>query len=142
MAIPNPHPNHRFRVEIDGVANLDYSEVILPEASADIIEHREGGSTVSQKLPGLNKLSNLTLKRGVTSSNDFFNWWKSIANGVIDRRNMSIALLDQHNDVVKSWNIHNAWPARYAVSPLIANDGGTLVIETLERAVDRFEPTS
>ena len=31
MAIPNPHPNHRFRVEIDGVANLDYSEVILPE---------------------------------------------------------------------------------------------------------------
>ena len=69
MAIPNPHPNHRFRVEIDGVANLDYSEVILPEASADIIEHREGGSTVSQKLPGLNKLSNLTLKRGVTSLN-------------------------------------------------------------------------
>jgi phage tail-like protein len=142
MAITTPHPNHRFRVEIDGVANLDYTEVILPEASADIIEHREGSSTVSLKVPGLNKLTNITLKRGVTGSNDFFNWWKSIANGVIDRRNMSIALLDQHNNVVKSWNIYNAWPARYAVSPLVANDGGTLVIETLECAVDRFEPTS
>ena len=142
MATPSPHPNHRFRVEIDGITNLDYSEVILPETSAEVIEHRDGNSTAPLKVPGLNKLSNVTLKRGVTSSNDFFNWWKSIANGVIDRRNMSVTLLDQQNNVVKRWNIHNAWPARYAISPLIANDGATLVIETLECAVDRFEPVS
>lgn len=142
MPTASPHPNHRFRVEIDGITNLDYSEVILPEASADVIEHRDGGSAAPQKIPGLNKLGNVTLKRGVTASNDFFNWWKSIANGVIDRRNMSVALLDQHNNIVKLWNIHNAWPARYAISPLIATDGGTLVIETLECAVDRFEPAS
>jgi phage tail-like protein len=142
MTTASPHPNHRFRVEIDGIANLDYSEVILPEASADVIEYHTGGAATPQKIPGVNKLGNLTLKRGVTDSNDFHNWWKSTATGVLDRRNMSVALLDQNNNIVKFWNIYNAWPVRYTISPLIANDGGTLVIETLECAVDRFEPVS
>ena len=139
MATPSPHPNHRFRVEISGIANIDFSEVILPEASADVIEHREGNSNTPQKFPGSTKHSDVQLKRGVTSSNDLFNWWKSTANGQTDRRDIIVTLLDQQLKEVKRWKIHNAWPARYAVSPLIALDGGTLVVETLECAVDGFE---
>jgi phage tail-like protein len=139
MATPSPHPNHRFRVEISGIANIDFSEVILPEASAEVIEHREGNSNTPRKFPGSTNYSYLQLKRGVTSSNDLFNWWKSTANGQTDRRDIIVALLDQQLNEVKRWKIHDAWPARYAVSPLIALDGGTLVIETLECAVDRFE---
>jgi phage tail-like protein len=138
-AVPTPHPNHRFRVEIDGIANIDFSEVILPEAYVEIIEHREGSSPIPRKIAGIRKFTNLTLKRGVTTSNDLFNWWKSTADGHADQRNVAVALLDQQLTEVKRWSIHDAWAARYSVSPLIAPDGSTLVVETLECAVDRFE---
>ena len=135
----SPHPNHRFRVEISGVSNIDFSEVILPEAYVDVIEHREGSSTVPRKLPGIRKYSNLTLNRGVTNSNDLFNWWKSTADGQADQRDVVVGLLDQHFNEVKRWKMRDAWAARYSITPLIAPDGGTLVVETLECAVDGFE---
>ena len=139
MAIPSPHPNHRFRVEIDGIAAIEFSEVILPEAYAEIVEYREGNSVSPRKIAGINKCTDLILKRGVTTSNDLFNWWKSTSDGQADRRNVAVALLDQQLIEIKRWNIYNAWAARYSVSPLIAFDGTTVVTETLECAVDRFE---
>jgi phage tail-like protein len=141
-AIPTAHPNHRFRVEIDGAANLDFSEVILPEARTDVVEYREGGNVSPRKISGPVHYSNLILRRGVTTSNDLFNWWKTVADGQMNRRNMAIILLDEQRNEVKRWNIHDAWPTHYLVSPLIARDGETVVTETLECAVDRFETAS
>ena len=142
MAIPTAHPNHRFRVEIDGVANLDFSEVILPEARTDVVEYREGGNVSPRKISGPVHYSNLVLRRGVTTSSDLFNWWKTVADGQMNRRNIAVILLDEQRNEVKRWNIHDAWPTHYFVSPLVARDGETVVTETLECAVDRFETAS
>jgi phage tail-like protein len=141
-AIPTAHPNHRFRVEIDGVANLDFSEVILPEARTDVVEYREGGNVSPRKISGPVHYSNLVLRRGVTASNDLFNWWKTVADGQMSRRNMAVILLDEQRNEVKRWNLHDAWPTHYLVSPLIAHGGETVVTEALECAVDRFETAS
>jgi phage tail-like protein len=140
---PSAHPNHHFRVEIDGVADLDFSEVTLPEACTDIVEYREGNSISPHKIAGAVHYSNLVLRRGVSAkSNDLFNWWKAVADGQMDRRNLVVTLLDQQRNPVKAWAVHDAWPAHYVVSPLVALDGETVVTETLECAVDQFEVAS
>jgi phage tail-like protein len=132
-----PMTNFHFRVEIDGIAQASFSEVQVAEATIEVIEHREGSDpTHIRKLPGLAKYGNVTLKWGATASNELFNWWKAAADGQLQRRNMVVSLLDERNKVVKRWTMRNVWPARYAVSPLVAAEGRITVTETLECAVE------
>src|SRR5258708_3453903 len=138
----DPYPNHHFRVEIDGIANLDFAEVILPEARADIIEYREGGERAAHKVIGALHVGTLVLRRGVTHSNDLFQWWKNIAAGVPDRRNILVTLLDSDFNPVKRWAGANARPPRYAVSPLIPLPDGVALIETIERPAQWFQPVT
>lgn len=59
----NPIQNFRFRVEIDGVSQAGFSEVVMPEGKIDLIEYREGTSPSQvRKLSGLTKYSNIILK--------------------------------------------------------------------------------
>ena len=135
--MPEPTSNFHFRVEIDGIAEASFSEVQVAEATIEVIERREGSDpTHIHKLPGLAKYSNVTLKRGATASTELFNWWKAVADGQLQRRNMVVRLLDEQNRPVKRWTMRNVWPARYAVSPLVAVDGRVAVTETLECVVE------
>jgi phage tail-like protein len=138
-AHPNPYLNNRFHVEIDGLTVADFAEVILPEARTDVVEYREGGDRSAHKLPGASHLGNLVLQRGITQSNELFAWWKAVADGQTNRRNLSVTLTDQQGQPVKRWNITAAWPARYCVAPLVALDGDIALMETLECAVEGFE---
>jgi phage tail-like protein len=142
MSFLSIHANHRFQVEIDGIGQAAFSEVQLPESSVEVIDYRDGNEIGTRKLPGLRKYSNLTLKRGVTTSDELFKWWKTVAEGQTELRNVAVILLDEQRSPVKRWNMRNAWPARYAVSPLVAIDGCVVVTETLECAVESLEAES
>lgn len=134
-----PHANHRFRVEIDGISGLDFAEVILPEARVEIIEYREGGDRRAHGISGATHFGALVLRRGVTQSPDLFAWWSNVVNGAPDRRNVAVTLLDGQQQPVKQWRISGAWAARYTVSPLVANGEAATLIETLECAVEDFQ---
>lgn len=138
----DPFSNCHFLVEIDGLPDIGFTEVVLPQASAEVIEfeYRTGAEpNSSRKLPGVMHYGNLTLRRGVTLSSDLFAWWRNIANGVADRRTVSISLLDEQRQAVKRWVVPNAWPCRYAVAPLVAVEQACSLIETIELAAEGLE---
>jgi phage tail-like protein len=137
---PDPFPGYQFVVEIDGIASAGFSDVSGIEGTIDVVEYREGAdrSLASQKLPGLVRYANVVLTRGLTSSNDLYDWWKAVAAGTPDRRSVAIVLLDRERTAVRRWTLRDAWPVRYAVSPLDAGRGA-VAIETLELAHEGFE---
>ena len=131
--IPDPYLVSNFRVEIDSIASATFSEVLGLDVSIDIVAYRTGTSVplAPEKLPGLARYPNITLKRGLTQNTDLWNWIKNILNGVSDKRNMSIVLQDaQHNDVIR-WNVKSAWPCRWA-GPILHAGASDIAIETLE----------
>jgi len=140
MATPDPYSNFNFKVEIDGIPTAAFSEVGIPECTIEAIDYRDGTDFHIRKLPGLRKFSNLTLRRGITTSNELFDWHKSA--GPQQRRNVVVQLLDGQQNPVKRWIMRNVWPVRYTVSPLVAIDGCMVVTETLECAVEQFEAES
>ncbi len=142
MSVLSVYANHRFQVEIDGIAQTAFSEVELPDGSVEIIDYREGSELGTRKLPGIRKFGNLTLKRGVTTSNELFDWWKSVSDGNTQRRNVAVILLDEQRNPVRRWTMRSVWPARYAVSPLVSLDGCVVVTETLECAVESLDAES
>jgi len=80
----DPLRNFRYRLEIDGIAQAGFSEVAIGETMTDAVDYREGTDAPNvRKLTGLTKYGNVTLKWGVTTSLDLYNWHKAIIAGQI-----------------------------------------------------------
>jgi phage tail-like protein len=135
----DPFKNFNFLVEIDGIAQAGFFECTGLRLEVDVIEYREGGERSSvRKLPGLAKVGDITLKRGVTISNELQAWFESVRNGVADRRNGAIVLLDDERKPVVRWKFFNAFPRRWEGPDLDAK-GSEVAIETLTLSCEGLE---
>ena len=130
-----PVPKFHFQVEWGG-AKIGFTEVTGLEVSTDVIEYRDGASPEYHKIkmPGMQKFSNVTLKRGTfKGDNDFYNWWNTVALNTIVRRDVTVSLLNESHEPVVVWKIKNAWPLKVQSTDLKA-DGNEVAIESLELA--------
>ena len=109
----DPYKGFNFLVEIDGTAVAGFSECSGLTTQTDVIEYREGADKRNsvRKLPGLTHYGPLVLKRGLTQDKSLWNWRKSIIDGVIDRRNLSVVLLDDARQPIMSFKIADGWPS-------------------------------
>jgi phage tail-like protein len=102
----------------------------------EVIEHKvvtETGQEVVMKLPGRLKWDNITLKRGITSSMDLWDWRKQVEDGDVDgaRADGSIVMYDQNLNEVARWNFERAWPIKIS-GPQPKSDSNEISIEELE----------
>ena len=137
----DPYKNFNFRVEIEGITIAGFSECTGLSSEVAVIEYREGGDHSVRKLPGLAKFGNITLKRGVTKSGELQNWHRTIINGVPDRRNGSVILLDDEKNEAVRWDFFNAFPRKWE-GPHLCAQGNEVAIETLELACEGIERIS
>jgi len=130
-----PIPKFHFQVEWGG-AKIGFTEVTGLEVSTEVIEYRHGASPEYHKvkMPGMQKFSNITMKRGTfQGDNDYFNWWNTVALNTIERRDLTVSLLNEKHEPVVVWKIKNAWPVKVQSTDLKA-DGNEVAIETIEIA--------
>jgi len=129
----DPLAAFNFQLEIDGITRAGFSECTGLNAEANVIEYREGNeSLTTRKLHGLIKYGNVTLKWGVTQDPELFNWFKTVVDGDIDRKQtMSVVLLDEQRAEAVRWNIINAWPSKYVI-PDMKSDGNEIAFESVE----------
>jgi phage tail-like protein len=144
----NPYDASNFLVVIDGVPVTSFMECVLPVASIDVVEYREGADLTPNvhKLPGLVKYGNLVLKRGIglavsPSTIALWDWFSTFLAGTGRGRQMSVTLLDSARNPVIRWSFTNAWPVKYE-SPLLNGRTSAVAIETLELAVERMTVAS
>ncbi len=130
-----PIPKFHFQVEWGG-AKIGFTEVSGLDISTDVIEYREGSSPEYHKIkqPGMQKFSNINLKRGTfKGDNDFYKWYNTIALNTVERRDLVISLLNENHEPVVVWKIKNAFPVKLTSTDLKA-DGNEVAIESLEIA--------
>lgn len=136
MATSNyPQPAFHFRVEWGGTS-ISFTEVTGLNIENQVIEYRDGASMVfsTVKMPGLQKFSNVTLKRGIFSGdNDYYDWLDTIKMNTIDRRPVTISLLDEDHNPVMVWKLNNAFPVKIDGASLKAS-GNEVAIESMEIA--------
>lgn len=134
-----------FRLEIDAVVHGGFSECTGLDSESDIIEYRLGtDDNTVRKIPGLNKFSNVTLKRGFSTNMDLWDWRRTVMNGVIERRTVTIILLEETGQTEKlRWNLRAAWPSKWTGAEL-KSSANEIAIETLEFCHEGVEmiPTS
>jgi phage tail-like protein len=130
----DPFKSFHFLVEIDGITRAGFRECSGLDSSQDPIEYREGQEALTaRKLPGLNKYSNISLKRGITDDKQLWEWRKKVIDGKIERKNGSLILLDDAGEEKVRWNFINGWPTKWT-GPSFNATGNEVAIETLDIA--------
>lgn len=135
MAAQYPLPVFHFQVQWGGT-NLGFSEVTGLNRETQVIEYRDGLNKEYsvQKMPGIPKFGNITLKRGIVpKDNDFFKWLNTTKLNQVERRDLTISLLNEEHAPVMSWKVKNAWPVKID-GPGLKSTGNEVAIESIEIA--------
>ncbi len=129
-----PHGKFRYKVEIDGLEAGGFSEASGFDASIDVIEYREGDMVQTpMKVPGLKKYGNITLKQGVADSMVMYEWMIAGVEGEVERKTITITILDETETAAASWQVINAWPTKYTAPDFNATSS-EIAIESVEIA--------
>lgn len=128
-----PLPKFHFQVEWGGTL-IGFTEVSGLTVETEMIEYRHGASPeyFKTRMPGMQKQSNITLKRGTfQGDNEFYGWWNTVQLNTIERRDITISLLNENHEPVVVWKIKSAWPIKVQATDL-KSDGNEVAIETME----------
>jgi len=98
------------------------------------------GKSIQQKFPGQVKWSNITLKRGIDTQMELWQWRKDVVDGKINesRKDGTIQVLDWEGNPVLTFAFVRAWPCRYSAPGLNAG-ANEILVEELEIAHEGFE---
>jgi phage tail-like protein len=137
----DPYRAYNFKLEIQGVTEGHFTECTGLGVKVDAIAYREGGvNQLVRRLPGRVEYADLTLRYGLTTSADLWQWFMSAVKGKVERRNVSVVMLDA-DGVTEAlrWNLIQAWVREWrgalldALGREAAIESVTLVYEALER---------
>ena len=128
----DPYRSYNFLVEIDGITQAGFQECSGLDSQTASIDFRLGDDPMHvRKLTGLNSFSAISLKRGITDSDELWKWRQTVVEGRTERRNGSIVLLDDRGAEKLRWNFSNAWPSKW-MGPTFNATGNSIAVESLE----------
>jgi phage tail-like protein len=148
MAVLRDRPYAQFNFLVDlGTGQTDgpqagFQECSEIEMSVDVIEYRNGNEKENsvRKITGLNKATDVTLKRGVIGSLDLYQWLDDIRNGDQGAvRTVVIHLMNEdHTTVVQTWKLLRARIVKHVSGPFNAK-ASDVAMEELVLAYERLE---
>lgn len=135
MASNYPLTKFHFLVEWGGT-RIGFTEVSGLSVENDVVEYRDGASPEYSKIkmPGMRKFSNITLKRGTfAGDNEFYKWLDTVTLNQVERRDLTISLLNEKHEPVVVWKVRSAFPVKVQSTDLKA-DGNEVAIEQIDLA--------
>jgi phage tail-like protein len=144
--IEDPLVAFKYGLEIEGKLSGYFTQVSGIGSETEVVEHKivsEKGETIIQKIPGRLAWNPVTLKRGVTSVLDIWNWRKDVVQGNIDkaRTNCSIIAYSQDNKPLARWEFVRAWPSR-VVGPEMDSGSTNYMVEEVTIVHEGMERVS
>lgn len=136
----DPYRGYNFKLDIDGITEAHFTACSGLGARVQSIPYREAGAhQIVRQLPGPVTYGEVTLRYGLTASQDLWQWFMSVVQGTVERRSVSIVILgDDGGTEVMRWNLLDAWPTEWRGALLDAM-GREAAIETLTLVCERIE---
>jgi len=138
-----PYGAFNFLVNFEGSEIFGgFSDISGIGSEITVAEFRYGNDKEShvRKVPGVHKVGDVTLKRGVINSESVWQWIRDVrSNGVNGQKNVSITLLDEARNPVQTWMLRNVIPMKYTGPTLAAKGGGDVAMEELVLSAEGLE---
>jgi phage tail-like protein len=136
-----------FLVNINGPVGPEeplggFSDVSGLTTEITVAEYRNGNEKENhvRKVPGVHKVSDVTLKRGIVNSQDLWEWIELVrTTGPLAKREVVITLRDESGQDIQSWKLRGVVPLKYTGPTLAAKGGGDVAMEELVLSAEGFE---
>ena len=148
MAVFRDRPYCQFNFLVDlGDGNTEGPDAGFQEVSGigmevTVAEYRTGNARENSvmKVTGLNKMTDVTMKRGVIGSLNLYQWLDDIRNGNQNAlRNVTVQLQNEdHTAVVATWKLLRARIIKNTNGPFNAK-GTDVAMEELTLSYERLE---
>ena len=151
MARTTPYGAFNFTVDLQGFtpgpeAPLGgFSDVSGLSTEITMAEYRNGNEKENhvRKVPGIHKVGDVTLKRGIVNSTDLWTWiTETRTTGVKAKRTVVITLRDEAGTPVQKWTLSGVAPMKYTGPTLAAKGGGDVAMEEIVLSVEGLESES
>lgn len=115
------HHKYRFYVSIDQFSSVRFQECSSLEFEVAKVEMWEGGSLTAHKEPGRLTFPDITLQRGVTNSQECYQWLKQVVTAHRDvglanpyyKRNVELVQMDRDLRTLRRWVLEEAFPVKF-----------------------------
>jgi len=147
MATPRERPYVQFNFLVDIGEGTDGPQAGFQEVSGigmevTVSEYRNGNAKENSvmKITGMNKSTDVTLKRGVIGSLNLYQWLNQIRNGDQNAlRPVTIQMQNEdHTAIVQTWKLMRARIIKHTSGPLNAK-GTDVAMEELTLSYERLE---
>ena len=142
-----PYGAFNFAVNLNGPIGEEqplggFSDVSGLTNETTIAEYRNGNEKVNhvRKVPGVHKVGDVTLKRGIVNSSDLWAWINQTrTQGIAGKRTVVITLRDESGTPVQKWTLGGVVPMKYTGPTLAAKGGGDVAMEELVLSSESLE---
>src|SRR5262245_53891006 len=127
-----PYGAFNFLVTIGGDEFGGFSDVSGLTTEVTVAEFRYGNDLENhvRKVPGIHKVGDITLKRGIVNSAALWVWIDQVRKtGVAAQRSVVITLQDETHTKVQAWELSGAIPLKYTGPTLAGKGGGDVAME-------------
>lgn len=132
-------PLPKFYFAVSGIpGNPVFQEITGLVSDTTVIEYRHGNgpNVLPIKMPGLSKIGNVTMKKGIFVAGDqVWTWFNTIKMNTIARSTILVDLLDQTGNASMRWTLNNAFPVKITGTDL-KSDGSEVAVESIEIAYE------
>ncbi len=130
----DPLVGFQFALDVNGMTGY-FTEVSGIGSENAVTTHKvvtPEGKEVTLQIPGRVEWGEITLKRGLTTNIEFWDWRELVVTGDVAsaRVDCTITMFDREYASAVTWNIINAWPSKIS-GPQIAADSNDFTIEEL-----------
>lgn len=135
MSFEDPLIGFKYSLDIGGKVTGYFTEVSGLDIEYEPVELKvvsEKGVPLIIQQPGRIKYSDITLKRGITSNLDIWNWRQEIEDGNVDSARVSgtITMHKEDGTPLSIWNFENGWPSKVS-GPQVKSDSNEYGVEEL-----------
>jgi len=128
----DPLSAFNFHVEIENLVIAGFSECSGLQFEMEHQAYSEGGvNGYEHHFWNRTKYPRLVLKRGLTQMDGLWDWYWSVMQGKIKRKNGTIYLRDNQQQSVMAWHFSKALPVKWT-GPDLKADSTTLAFEAIE----------
>ena len=141
-----PYAQFNFQVSFtngeDITTQAGFQEISGIGMEVGVAEYRTGNAATNNvtKITGLNKSSDVTLKRGVIGALDLYNWLHDVRQGNRSTRTVTIQLKTEtagSSEIVLTWTLNEARIIKYAI-PAFSAKCNEVAMEELVLAYERL----
>ena len=129
----DPLLGFNFMLELEGAIAGYFTECSGIGSEHEITEHKvvdNQGHEIVRKIPGRLKFQDVTLKRGITSNMEIWEWRQDVVDGDMRgaRKNCTISMLDREYKQVAIWHFLNSFPSK-VTGPSLKSDDNSFGVE-------------